>query len=147
MTDRLADLLSTLLPGDAAWPAGDQVLPQLQRDLDAAPDAQTAVDTVLAALPRDFRRGDEAAVQAVEAAHSACFERVVTLAYIAYYTDPGVRRAIEQITGYEARPPQPLGYALPPFDESLLTLQRRRAPFWRDPDAPAPAPEPAAAAP
>ena len=29
-----------------------------------------------------------------------------------------VRAVLERVTGYEARPPQPLGYELPPFDES-----------------------------
>ena len=59
------------------------------------------------------------------------FERLVTLAYTAYYIEPRVRAVIERETGYENRPPQPLGYALEPFDERLLDKQRQRAPFWR----------------
>lgn len=135
MTDQLDDLLATLLPGAPGWPAGDTVSLQVRRDLDAAPDARAALDTLLPALA-NFRRGDEAGLRMVEASHKAAFERVVTLVYIAYYTEAAVRSAIERETGYEARPPQPLGYDLPPFDEALLDVQRRRAPFWRDPDAP-----------
>ena len=135
MTQALADVLATLLPGDADWPCGDTIEGQVRRDLDAAPDAEAAWQALHAVLPSDFRRGDEAALRAIKAAQADAFERVVAAAYVAYYTDPAVRHAIERLTGYEARPPQPLGYALPPFDESLLAVQRHRAPFWRDPDA------------
>ncbi|MFT8244844.1 hypothetical protein [Roseomonas sp. BN140053] len=135
MTDPLDEVLATLLPGEDDWPAGDSVSAQMRRDVDAAPDAGAALNRLLGALPAGFRRGDEATLRAVEAAEPEAFERVVTLAYIAYYTDPAVRAVIERVTGYEARPPQPLGYELPPFDEELLAVQRRRAPFWRDPDA------------
>jgi hypothetical protein len=46
--------------------------------------------------------------------------------YRGYYTLPVVRRAV----GVD-RPPQPIGYELPPFDPALLAVQRQRAPFWR----------------
>ena len=32
---------------------------------------------------------------------------------------------LKERVGYEARPPQPLGHDLPPFDESLLARQKR----------------------
>ncbi len=133
--DRLGDLLATIIPGDAEWPAGDSVLTAVRTDAEAAPDAAAALQRVLSQLPPGFSRGDEVALQGVETQAAAAFERVVGLAYLAYYTDPHVRSVIERLTGYAARPPQPLGYALPPFDEALLDQQRRRAPFWRDPDA------------
>ncbi len=128
MTDRLAALLATLIPGDADWPSGAIVAPVVAADLAGVEAA------VLAVLPADFAAGDEAAVHECEVALPAPFERVVTALYIAYYTDPQVRRVLEARTGYEARPPQPLGYELPPFDDALLDRQRLRAPFWRDPD-------------
>jgi hypothetical protein len=128
MTDRLAALLATLIPGDAGWPSGATVTATVAEDLAGA------ADPVLAALPENFTAGDEAAVQAIEAAMPGPFERVVTALYIAYYTEPAIRRVLEARTGYEARPPQPLGYDLPPFDDALLDRQRLRAPFWRDPD-------------
>jgi hypothetical protein len=120
----LTAVLDTLLPGDADWPSAGS-LDGMAVEAEAAP--------ILAALPAGFAAGDEATLRAVEAAQPAAFERLVAAVYLAYYTHPAVRAALERVTGYEARPPQPLGYELPPFDESLLATQRKRAPFWRQP--------------
>lgn len=127
----LQPVLDTLLPGDADWPSAGS-LPGLAAQVidDAAPDG------LLAALPAGFAALDadaqEEALRVLEAAQPAAFERLVAAAYLAYYTHPEVRAVLERLTGYEARPPQPLGYELPPFDEALLETQRRRAPFWRE---------------
>ena len=118
----LTALLDTLLPGDADWPSAGS-LDGMAVEAEAAP--------ILAALPASFAAGDEETLRAVEAAQPAAFERLVSAVYLAYYTHPAVRAVLERVTGYEARPPQPLGYELPPFDESLLETQRKRAPFWR----------------
>ncbi len=126
---RLDAMLSTLLPAEAPWPSGASVAAVVTADLPADDLA-----ALLAALPSEFAVGDEAALRQVERDHAALFDRLVTACYLAYYTDPAVRAVLEQLTGYEARPPQPLGYALPPFDDALLDPQRRRAPFWRDPE-------------
>ena len=123
----LETLVATLLPGDENWPSGALVA------ADVVADAPDAVVTLAAALP-SFTVGNEAALRAAEAAHPAAFERLVSAAYLAYYTAPPVRQVLARLTGYEDRPPQPLGYALTPFDPSLLDRQRARAPFWRDPD-------------
>jgi hypothetical protein len=124
-------LLDTLLPGDADWPAGGT----LGLAAAVAADLGPAADTLLARVAADFAAGDadarETALRALEAAEPAAFARLVDAAYLAYYTAPAVRAALERVTGYAARPPQPLGYDLPPFDESVLAVQRRRAPFWR----------------
>jgi hypothetical protein len=120
----LTALLDTLLPGDADWPAAGSL---------EAIDVKAEAAPILAALPAGFSAGDEDTLRAVEAEHPAAFERLVSAVYLAYYTHPTVRAVLERVTGYEARPPQPLGYDLPPFDESLLETQRRRAPFWRQP--------------
>lgn len=133
MSDPLLDsILHTLLPGDADWPSGGSLglAPTVRGDCDA-----DAVSAILAALPAGFPDGGadarEAALRAIETAQPAAFERLVAAAYLAYYTEPRVRLVIERLTGYAARPPQPLGYELEPFDESLLEKQKRRAPFWR----------------
>ncbi len=126
----LAAVLATLLPGDGDWPSGLSVVDAVAAGLGGDP----ALPAVLAALPADFAAGDEAALRVVEAAVPAAFERVVSAAYIAYYTAPAVRDVIARVSGYENRPPQPLGYELPEFDEGLLAVQKQRAPFWRDPD-------------
>ncbi len=74
--------------------------------------------------------GDErdAVLQGVEASHPRPFQRLLRLTYNAYYTDPSVRRA----HGFEPDPPQPGGYAIPPFDESRLDPIKRRGRLWRD---------------
>jgi hypothetical protein len=114
-------VLSTLLPGDGPWP-----------------DAGTLGDhaaALHAALPPGFAASDEearvAALRTLEVGQPALFERLIAVAYTAYYVDARVRATIERETGYENRPPQPLGYVLEPFDERLLDRQRQRAPFWR----------------
>ncbi len=136
--DLLGAVLDTLLPGDGAeWPsAGRLGLAARTREIAAlAPGGPEALDAVLAALPDDFSAGSqsvrEGRLRAVEAAEPAAFERVVSAAYNAYYLDPSVRDAIERRTGYENRPPQPEGYELPPFDESLLDPVKARGPIWR----------------
>lgn len=53
---------------------------------------------------------------------------LVTTAYALYYQHPRVVAAL----GREARPPFPLGYEQPPFDEALIDPVRRRPPRWRD---------------
>jgi hypothetical protein len=78
--------------------------------------------------------GNDAALRAAEAAHPAAFERLVSAAYLAYYNASPVRQVLARLTDYEDRPPQPLGYVLPPFDPALLDRQRASAPFWRDAD-------------
>jgi hypothetical protein len=66
-------------------------------------------------------------LRTVEAAQPAFFAALVEHTYRGYYTLPEVHAVI----GYEPRPPQPLGYELPPFRDELLQLQRGRVPFWR----------------
>jgi hypothetical protein len=133
--DPLASVLDTLLPGDGPWPSASAVDLAAALRTDAAGDLEACIAELLGALPPDFAVGDaaarEAMLRAIEASNTAAFERLVTLAYTAYYVEPRVRAVIERETGYENRPPQPLGYALEPFDERLLEIQKKRAPFWR----------------
>ena len=44
----------------------------------------------------------------------------------------GVLAGIERATGYPDRPPQPLGFEMEPFDESILAVVRSRGPQYRD---------------
>ena len=134
-TDPLALVLDTLLPGDGPWPAASAVDLAAALRADRAGDPEGRIAEVLAALPPGFATADagarEAMLRAIETSSAAAFERLVTLAYTAYYVEPRVRTVIERETGYENRPPQPLGYDLEPFDERLLETQKKRAPFWR----------------
>lgn len=136
-TARLRQVLARLLPGDGAWPnAGALELENAILDrLTTMPDVAKQVVAALSALPEDAVRqggGDlDAALKTIEAKQPEAFSGLLLTAYSAYYTDPRVRDVVEQVTGYEARPPQPLGYDLPPFDEALLAKVKKRKPFWR----------------
>lgn len=134
----LADLLDTLLPGDGKdWPAAGRhgLAVKTQELASQMPGASKAIETVLAALPTafsDFSQDDrERTLRKIEATETEAFDKTVTAAYNAYYTDPGIRDVIERLTGYENRPPQPKGYDLPDFDESLLDQVKARGPIWR----------------
>ena len=119
------------LPGAGGMDLDDAVV----TDATGWQPGRAALPRVLASLPDDFVDRDEpgqvAALRGVESQHGEAFGVVVNLAYNAYYTDERVRAMIERRTGYAARPPQPRGYELPPFDESVLERARTRAPFWR----------------
>jgi hypothetical protein len=71
--------------------------------------------------------GQTHVLQSVEQAAPAFFAALIEHTYRGYYTLAAVQRTI----GSEPRPPQPLGYHLPPFDPALLDRQRQRTPFWR----------------
>ena len=137
--DALVILLDTLLPGDGSdWPAaGQHGLADRTRDLAALfPGGSEALETILTALPKCFTHNAqdmrETQLKAIEDTQPEAFEKTVSAAYNAYYTDPGIRDIIERLTGYENRPPQPEGYDLPPFDESLLDQVKARGPIWRE---------------
>ena len=102
----------------------------------AAQVPASAAQPILAALPADFlalaAAAQVAALQAVEAAGPTRFHELVRFAYVAYYRDSRVLARIELATGYPDRPPQPLGYELEPFDESLLDVVKTRGPQYRD---------------
>ena len=134
---KLNAALDTLLPGDEWWPAAGG-LGLVDRVLELAgldPSHPGMVAEACSALPADFHQQDSdartAALERLEAGNSALFGVLQLLAYNAYYTDARVLDVVESRTGYEARPPQPRGYVLEPFDESLLEKVRTRAPFWR----------------
>lgn len=66
-------------------------------------------------------------LRAVETDLPAFFNALVTHTYSGYYSHPTVL----PLLGLEARPPQPRGYALAPFDFSLLERIKQREPFYR----------------
>ncbi len=127
------------LPGAGALGVGDMIdgtlalEPALRRlildglrDIDVT--SARATDRAFSALDP---AGRERVLRSVEKARPVFFAALVEHTYRGYYTHPDVHAAI----GYATRPPQPLGHVLAPFREELLTLQNKRAPFWR----PAPA--------
>jgi hypothetical protein len=141
MTNTLTALLDSLLPGDGAdWPAaGAHGLAARTTALaNGVPNGAEALAAILAALPNGFdtlaQPQREAVLRRIEAQDAPRFDAVVTATYNAYYTDPAIRDIIERMTGYPNRPPQPEGYALDPFDESLLDGVKARGPIWRSVD-------------
>lgn len=126
-------LLDTLLPGDGAFP------PASATDLAARMAAHdrfgVTLGPVLDLLPADFAAGEPAArvaaVQAAEAAAPAAFAALVTGAYSLYYTHPAVAAAMAAVCGHAARPPQPLGHDLPPFDPAMVAVPAARGPSFR----------------
>ena len=127
--DVLVAVLDRLLPpnGDLPGAGGLGLAGQV-------PDS--AAKPILDQLPADFLARDAAgqrdALKAAEAATPAFFHELVRFAYVAYYRDARVLAGIELATGYPNRPPQPLGYEMEPFDESILEVVRSRGPQYRD---------------
>lgn len=136
--DRLTIILNRLLPGDpeAEWPAaGSLGLADRVRSMAAERGEAERIDEVQDLLPAEFDEQAEhrqiAALETLETNDPDAFGLMILYAYGAYYTDPRVRKVVEDRTGYPARPPQPDGYELPPFDERLLEKVKQRPPFWR----------------
>jgi hypothetical protein len=135
--EKITPLLNGLLPGTDAWPsAGSLGLAEEVVRLAALDSQQPAVVTeFLDSLPPDFAELDTAvrhqALVGMEQSEPDSFGLMVRLAYNAYYTNAEVLQVLRARTGYEGRAPQPDGYELPEFDESILDTVRRREPLWR----------------
>jgi hypothetical protein len=71
----------------------------------------------------------DAVLRNVEGDHRAFFEALVSHVYQAYYSHPTVIRLL----GLEARPPQPLGHALPLFDPAITHPMSKRETLYRQP--------------
>jgi hypothetical protein len=125
--DPLIAVLDILLPGGEGFPAASAI--DLASWLRARGDFAPVVPEVLAALPGNFAAAPVAALRAIEALPA--FDRLVVGAYSGYYVHPAVLEVIAQHTGYPARPPQPEGYDLTPFDPSLLAQVRLRGHGYR----------------
>jgi hypothetical protein len=129
----LAMFLDTLIPGDAQFPAPSAL--DLAPALLAHERFGVITGQIAALIPQGFDSLDadarEAAARQVEQAQPELFSAFVTGLYSLYYTHPQVLGVIASIAGYVARPPQPEGYELPPFDEAVLKVTRTRAPHFR----------------
>lgn len=133
----LPAVLDTLLPANRHLPAAgamglaDAVLV----DAGWSPEFAQALRWLGAELPAGFGAADEAvrveALRTLEAARPRRFATIVNLAYNAYYVRPDVLALIQSESGFTARPPQPLGYELAPFDPAVLATVSQREPFWR----------------
>ena len=59
------------------------------------------------------------------------FATLVNMVYTAYYSHGAVLAALSGRTGYNPGAPQPTGYVMEPFDESLLAPVKQMPPLWR----------------
>lgn len=101
----------------------DRYARSLLRFVRALPSVPSAAADFLALKPEQ----QDAAIKEFEAASPMDFANVLDLVYIAYYSRPEVHARI----GWRTGPLQPQGFALPPFNESVLETTRQRKPFWR----------------
>jgi hypothetical protein len=122
-------------PGSELSGAGDlDVGASIERTLAASPALRRLFLDGLAAIAVDSPgfvdlapEHQVAALERIERDQPAFFTALIEHTYRGYYT----LQEVQLTLGSGARPPQPLGYQLPPFDPSLLDQQRQRAPFWR----------------
>ena len=70
----------------------------------------------------------DAVLRRVESERGEFFEALVRHTYAGYYSSPAVIRLL----GLEARPPQPMGYQLDPFDPGLLERVKKQGKIYRD---------------
>lgn len=131
--DLLAAVLDRLLPANGELPAAGEL--GLAAQVEEAAQACPQVGALMDALPDGFVElaggAKDDVLRGLEQDAPASFAELVELAYSAYYTDERVLEHIEQSTGYPARPPQPEGYQLEPFDDAVLATIRRRGPLFR----------------
>lgn len=120
----LRDLVDVLIPGEGAWPPASMVGVQgvlAMRLLEA--QGQTAADELEKELlrygaPFDRLDADRRAevVRRLEAGNPALFKLVRNAAYLAYYENPAVVRAVQGLGQPYQAMPSAKGYPLPAFD-------------------------------
>ena len=133
--------MDRLIPAVDDLPAAGQMGlgPEVERIAGEVPRYANALESVLGALATDllsratggFRAlspdDQDDAIRVIERNIPNGFGTFLEIVYLAYYLQPAVHRRI----GWVGRPPQPEGFELPPFDESILETVRKREPFWR----------------
>jgi hypothetical protein len=126
----LRAVVDTLLPADDGLPSGTEA--GVTRAL--ADESVRRVLAVIAAASggeASFMDADEptriARLQAVEQAEGPAFERMIVLLLADYCEAEPVLRAF----GWRSEPPQPRGFELPPFDETVLAKAKQRGRIWR----------------
>lgn len=135
--DLLAQVLDRLLPAiDDLGGAGELGLAARLSDDPLLIAAPVSIDAVLDALPEGYSTL-EPGVQSemlgqIERQLPDAFAILISAAYNAYYVDSRVLARIERRTAYKAGAPQPGGYDIEPFDESILAQTAEREPLWRE---------------
>ena len=129
MTDAFVRaVVDTLLPADDGLPSGTDAGVSL-----ALADHGRVLEAIAVQSGGEARfvTADEstrvATLQAVEQAEGPAFERMVVALLADYCEAASVLRAF----GWRSDPPQPRGFELPPFDETVLAKAKRRGRVWR----------------
>lgn len=65
-------------------------------------------------------------IQQFESSDPRLFGLLLEIVYTAYYSDTRVHERI----GWKSGALQPEGHPMPPWDESILDIVRKRKPFW-----------------
>ena len=65
-------------------------------------------------------------IQQFESSDPRLFGLLLEIVYTAYYSDTRVHERI----GWKSGALQPEGHPMPPWDESILDIVRKRTPFW-----------------
>jgi hypothetical protein len=134
-------VLNRLIPAGGGFPgAGDL---DLLEHLDRAACASAATQRVFvegmrhSAIESERRHGrafedlaaaeQDAVLRYVEREHPAFFGALVSHVYQGYYSEP----AVIALLGLEARPPQPQGHALSPFDVARARAMGQRGALYR----------------
>lgn len=137
-----SEVLDQLIPGRDDFPgAGELGVAQHLGSLAASkPDLGALLSGGLEAIDSESRRthaaafadlGDDQKIEVlrtVESRSPEFFAMLVRHSYAGYYSH---RRVIE-LMGLEARPPQPLGFELEPFDPITVEHIKERGKIWRD---------------
>ncbi len=140
----LGEVMDRLIPGVDDLPAAGQMglgaeVERMARDVSRFAKGLESVLGALSADPSSRAAGgfrglnpedQDNAIRAIEKNIPTEFGTFLEIVYLAYYSKPAVHRRI----GWVGRPPQPEGFDLPPFDETILETIRKREPFWRRTD-------------
>ena len=137
-----ANVLDQLVPPRNGFPGAGEL--GVARHLDGVAASNPALDRLfqdgLASIESASRRTHSAAfadladdhkvqvLRAVETDSPDFFTMLVRHTYAGYYSNA---RIIE-LMGLEARPPQPLGFDLDPFDPTTVEHVKERGKIWRD---------------
>lgn len=130
---QLCALLDHIIPGADDFPAASAT--SAARRIAADQNWNGSVRRCLEALPdlSNFETSQAgASLNRLEQQEPELFNAMLAAVYGAYYSDSSVLAVIADKTGYR-QPPQPFGYALPAFDESILATARNNPQGWRDP--------------
>ena len=137
-----ADVLDQLIPARDGFPGAGElgVAQHVQSVGGSDPGLGGLFQDGLASIESASRRtrsatfadlADDQKVQVlrkVEGESPGFFAMLLRHTYAGYYSNP---RVIE-LLGLEARPPQPLGFHLDPFDPAMVERVRERGKIWRD---------------